>query len=169
MNELSLFLTHAVALEDESAERYEDLADNMEMHHNPEVAELFRKMAHYSRLHRQEAVGLAERETGGLLDLNPWEFQWQGRESPESGDIDATHYLMTPYHALSLALDAERRARDFYADVAARTTNERVRELAHGFAGEEAEHATILEQWLQRYPPPEPGWDEDPDPPTAAD
>jgi hypothetical protein len=38
-------LAHARDMEAEAAERYDDLADQMEVHNNHEVARLFRKLA----------------------------------------------------------------------------------------------------------------------------
>ena len=54
MTDLDTFLAYSVALEEEAAERHDELADMMDVHNNPEVAETFRKLAHYSRLHAQE-------------------------------------------------------------------------------------------------------------------
>ena len=54
MSDLDTFLAYSVALEEEAAERHDELADMMDVHNNPEVAETFRKLAHYSRLHAQE-------------------------------------------------------------------------------------------------------------------
>jgi rubrerythrin len=169
LEDLGTFLLHAVVLEDDAASRYDELADTMEVHHNDEVAALFRQMAGYSRLHLQEATEHATRYAGGLPDLKPWEFEWPGAESPESGQPESTHYLMTPHHALKLALAAEAGARDFYAGVAARARSEEIRKLATEFATEEAEHVEALERWLERYPPPRRAWDEDLDPPAAVD
>jgi hypothetical protein len=36
-------------------------------------------------------------------------------------------------------------------------------------AEDEREHVRLIGEWLARYPEPEPGWDEDPDPPAVAD
>lgn len=169
LDDLGVFLVHAVVLEDEAATRYDALADTMEVHHNDEVAALFRQMASYSRLHLDEAMQHAAKQSGGLPDLKPWDFNWPGAESPESGEVESTHYMMTPHHALKLALAAERSAHSFYADIAANARSEHIRELAAEFAAEEAEHAEALEEWLQRYPTPPRAWDEDLDPPAAVD
>lgn len=168
-DDLATFLVHAVVLEDEAASRYDELADTMEVHHNDEVATLFRQMAGYSRLHLQEATKHAAGHAGGLPDLKPWEFEWPGAESPESGQVGASHYLMTPHHALKLALAAEESAHAFYAGVAGRASSTAIRELAAEFAAEEAGHAEAIRKWLARYPEPARGWDEDLDPPAAVD
>ncbi len=168
MKTLEVFLAHAVTVEEEAADRYDELAAAMEVHHNEDVAALFRRMAGYSRRHLAEATERAQR-AGGLPELKPWEYQWGTGESPESGPVEASHYLMTPHHALQLAMKAERGARDFYAGVAGRVDDPVIRAAAEEFAEEEAEHVAELERWLERYPEPRPGWDEDLDPPVSVD
>lgn len=161
------FLAHAVALEEDSAVRFDDMADALEVHQNHEVTELFRRMAHYSRLHLAEAQKMAEGLN--LPHFKPWEYKWPDAEPPETPEMDATHYLMTPHHALVMALDSEKRGQAFYADLATHNANETIRELAAEFAEEEAEHVALLETMLAKYPEPSDDWDEDMDPPVAVD
>lgn len=162
------FLAHAIALEEESASRFDELADALEVHHNGDVVGLFRKMAHFSRLHLEEA-----RQRAAGLDLPhyaPWEFQWPDAESPETVGVDEAHYKMTPHHALKAALASEKRGHAFYAGVAHDgTVDGEVKRLATEFADEEAEHIALLEDWLTKYPPPPRNWDEDMDPPVSVD
>ncbi|QOC22481.1 ferritin family protein [Wenzhouxiangella sp. AB-CW3] len=166
---LGCFLAHAVVLEDEAATRYRELADAMAVHNNPEVEALFRKMAEYSDMHRAEAVSHAEQHANGLPDLKPWEFEWPGNESPESGRLESAHYMMTPYHALELALQAEQGAFAFYDDMARRSELDAVRALAREFAEEEAGHVRALEKWLAEFPEPPENWADDLDPPVDID
>jgi rubrerythrin len=161
------FIAHAIALEEDSAVRFDDMADALDVHQNHEVTDLFRKMAHYSRLHLAEARKLGEGMT--LPDLKPWEFKWPNAEPPETPDQDATHYLMTPHHALVMARDSEKRAQVYYAGLADGSDNARIRELAAEFAEEEAEHVALLDAMLAKYPAPPADWDEDMDPPVAVD
>lgn len=162
------FLAHALTLEQEAAVRFDELADMLEVHNNHKgVVELFRKMAHFSRLHLADAK---ERSVGmDIPALKPWEFKWPGEESPESGAIEDAHYMMTPHHALTLALASETRGYDFYQTLADQSAHEQVRLMAAEFAEEEAEHVATLKEWLVRYPAPEAGWDEDMDPPVSVD
>lgn len=155
MSELQQFLSHAVALETDAAERYDELHRSLDVHHNPEIARLFQQMAHYSRLHRDEARERADR-AGGVLAIDPWAFEWGGGESPESAATEAMHYRMGARAALAVALDAERSAHAFYAKVAASTSDSSVRALAEEFAEEELGHAVEIERWIERLP-------EDPD------
>ncbi|MGQ9364690.1 ferritin-like domain-containing protein [Azospirillum sp. ST 5-10] len=166
---VGLFLAHAVELETEAADRYEELADSMEAHNNVDVAALFREMAGYSRKHRDEVLGIAE-AFGPLPAVAPWEFEWDATaESPEAAAFEHTHYLMTAHHALRMALRCETQGSKYYAAVAAATKDPRVAELARSFADEEAGHVELVKRWLQRYPAPPEGWDDDPDPPNISD
>ena len=87
-------------------------------------------------------------------------------EAPESAGTQNTHYLMTSYHALLVARKAEERARDFYAAVSRSSSNPEVKKMAAEFADEEAQHVSLILDWIDKHPEPEEGWDYDPDPPT---
>ncbi len=55
INSLDEFLNFALQVENDAAVHYEQLADAMQAQGNAEVAELFTKLAGYSRLHYEEA------------------------------------------------------------------------------------------------------------------
>ena len=76
---------------------------------------------------------------------------------------------MRPWHALKLAEFNERRAAGFFEHLAAARVPAEVREAALEMAAEEREHVRLIEDWLARVPAPEPGWDEDLDPPAVVD
>jgi len=161
--DLDTFLTYSVALEEEAAERHDELADMMEVHNNPEVAETFRKLAHYSRLHASE---IRDHSKGRNLPvIAPWDFGWEGMEGPETGDIDDVNYLMTTAHALKIAMGNEQRAHDFYFEISRKSPDQAVRALASEFAEEEKEHLELLEKWLENHPGPAEDAPFDPDPP----
>ncbi len=162
--DLPELLAHAYAIEQEAFERYAELADTMETHNNPELAELFARLTRIERIHADQIL---ERAKGmELPHIAPWEYKWGGGESPESPDMSGVHYLMTPHHALSMALAAEQRALEFYEAAAKAAEDAGVRAMAEEFADEEREHVRLMDQWLAKYPAPRHGWDEDPDPPT---
>lgn len=140
---------HALELEHESAGRFHQLADSMEVHHNAEVAGLFRELAELSEAH---AAAVAARAHGlALPRIPPWEFKWNCPDGPESHCLDTeVNYLMTATQALRVALFNEEQALAFYQGIVERTGDARVRELAAEMAAEEAEHARLLTEWLQR-------------------
>jgi rubrerythrin len=163
MTDLDIFLTYSVALEEEAAERHDELADMMEVHHNPDVAEVFRKLAHYSRLHAQE---IRDHSRGASLPvIAPWDFGWETMEGPETADISDVNYLMNAAQALKIARGNEQRAHDFYFDISRHSPDEDVRALAGEFADEEKGHLELLQQWLAKVPGSEGETPFDPDPP----
>ena len=148
MTDLATFLAYSVTLEEESAERHDELADMMDLHHNPEAAETFRKLAGYSRLHATE---IREHSAGHKLPvIAPWEFEWDGMEGPETADIADVNYLMSIAHALKIAMGNERRAHDFYYEISKNSPDAGVQALAAEFAEEEREHLELLEAWQAR-------------------
>lgn len=163
IEELNEFLALAYLLEEESADRYHELADNMEVHNNPEAAALFRKLAEFGELHAAEVVELA----GGALAAEVAEssLQWEMPEGPETTPYDALHYQITVPEALDLALHNEIRGRDFYAEVARLSPSQHVRDTAKAFAAEESEHVALIREQIAECG--EPGErEEDWDPPN---
>lgn len=162
ISDLDTFLTYSVALEEEAAERHDELADMMEVHNNPEVAETFRKLAHYSRLHAQE---IRDRSNGRTLPvIAPWDFGWESMEGPETADISDVNYMMTTAHALKIAMGNEKRAHDFYFEISKLSPDEAVRTMAAEFADEEKEHLELLENWREKHPDSDEEMPFDPDP-----
>jgi rubrerythrin len=159
------FLAHSIALEQEAAERYLELADMMEAHNNVDTAVVFRDMARFSKLHCEEI--LARVGTTPLPKLKAWQYRWT--TPPEVGGDDGIHYLMTPYHALKYARDNEVRGMEFYRSTAAKSDDAEVRRLGAEFAAEESEHVEALSQWIAKTPRPSITWREDPDPVQSID
>jgi len=159
------FLAHALELEVESRERYRMLADVMDVHNNPDVAELFGQMARYSDMHAQE-VELRAQGTE-IPTIAPWGFKWDCPESPEAPCLDDANYLMNKRQALDIAMHNETRGRDFYAQVAASSPDAEVRRIAQEMAEEESEHVALLAQWIAREAPVAELPQEDLDPPNS--
>ncbi len=167
--ELSLeqFMAQAYAMEREAVERYTEFADMLEVANNAEVAALFRTMAGYEAKHAEQIMaqmGWTEPPPPppGLLAV-------PGMEAPEAMPVDEVHYLMQPWHALQLALAAEKRAQAFFALLARMSTTEPVRQAALELQAEEAEHVALVQAWLAKVPQPDQDWAVDPDPPRYTD
>lgn len=160
---LEELFVHALTLEQEAVEWFQEAGDAMITHNNQEVGDLFLRLASYGRKHAAEIEELAKGKT--LPHLAPWDFKWGNMSSPEVAEMGEVHYLMNAYQALELAHKSETKARDFYAGVAAGTNNPEVRKLATHFAEEESEHVALLDEWIKKTPKPAAGWNEDPDPP----
>jgi rubrerythrin len=155
----------AYRIEADAVERYELLADQMETHNNPELVAVFRDLCRAEKIHRDEIRRLA-----GDIDVvtHAQRLPHSGRgDSPEEVDLGAAHYLMTPWHALQMALDGEKRALDFFTSVVETAKDSQIKKLAEEFAEEEAEHVNLVHRLLRRYPRPAESWSSDPDPPIA--
>ena len=63
------FMAYACAMEVEATERYAELAELMDTHHNREVAELFAKLARIEGKHRDQRPGDDEQN---LLNSRNW-------------------------------------------------------------------------------------------------
>lgn len=162
MTDVATFLAYSVTLEEESADRHDELADMMDVHHNPEVAETFRKLAGYSRLHASE---IREHSSGHVLPaIAPWDFEWEDMEGPETADVADANYLMSIADALKIAMDNERRAHDFYQEISKNSPDAGVRALAAEFAEEELEHLELLQEWQARITDSADEFAFDPDP-----
>lgn len=153
----------AYQIEADAVERYELLAGQMETFNNSELAAVFRDLARAETIHRDEIRRLAADEE--IESRAKTVAKWEG-DSPEQVDLAAMHYLMTPWQALQLALEGEKRALDFFQRIASSTSDPEIKKLADEFVAEEAEHVDLVYSLLRKYPKPGESWDYDPDPAT---
>jgi len=155
----------AYQIEADAVDRYDLLADQMETHNNPELVSLFRDLARAEGIHRDEIRRLA-----GDIDVVAHARRlaaWGTGESPEQADLSGAHYMMTPWHALKLALAGEERALAFFVSVVGAAKDPAIKRMAEEFVEEEAEHVNLVQRLLRRYPEPPASWPNDPDPPVA--
>ena len=159
------FFAQALAIEEEASERYNLLADQMEVHNNAEIAAIFRKMANIEALHREE---IARRAGDRLVGGTPAAFAWLGPQGPEATDFEEVHYLMTPHQALQLARFNEVRACKFFETIAAQASDPEIKEVAEEMARDERDHVMWVDEWLKKFPE-EMNAVDDPDPPVYSE
>jgi rubrerythrin len=155
----------AYQIEADAVDRYDILATQMEMHNNADLAAAFRDLAKAEAIHRDEIRRLA-----GDIDVVTHArkiAKWNKGESPEEVDIGEAHYLMTPWHALQLALAGEQRALAFFTSVVETTKDAATKKMAEEFVEEEAEHVNLVHRLLRKHPKPPDSWSEDLDPPNS--
>ena len=153
----------AYRIEADAAERYDLLADQMETHNNPELVAVFRDLSRAEGIHRDEI-----RRMAGGIDVAAQAqtmANWSRGDSPEEADLSEAHYLMTPWHALKLALAGEERALAFFTSVVETTKDPIVKKMAEQFVEEEAEHVNLVHRLLRKHPRPAQSWPSDQDPP----
>jgi rubrerythrin len=148
MNDVELFLAHAVRLEHDAARQYEDLAAMMSTAGERELCTFFAQMGTFARMHLKQAMKRAAFRQ--MPQLDPHQWRWPDGISPEAADWAGVDAQMDGRAALQVALDSERRGHAYYSTIAALTQDPEVRALAQEFAVEEAEHVAELERWLAR-------------------
>ena len=147
---------HAIAIEREAAGRYAELAERMADLGNPEVAALFRRLGEFEAEH---LATLRNRTEGvELPELARAEYRWLDAGPPETAARELIFRLMTPRHALEIALSAEQRAQEFFQHVFTFATDPALRALAQEMAAEEREHVRLIEELLARTPDPNIDW-----------
>jgi rubrerythrin len=163
---LAELMAIALAIENEAVERYGELADVMEAHNNVEVAKLFRRMQQIERKHAEQ---IREEMARQRVPMPVPTATMKDADGPETAGYDDVHYLMQPYHALTIALAGEERAARFFTELARTATVAAVRDAAQHLASEEREHVELVRQWLSKVPHPADDWALDPDPPRYVD
>jgi rubrerythrin len=165
ISSLNDLLAVAYQIEIDAVERYNVLADQMETHNNPELVKIFRDLARAEGIHGEEIRRLA-----GDFDVvhHARQIAKFGRmESPEEAELGSAHYMMTPWHALQLSLAGEKRALTYFSFVVETATDLKVKALAEDLVEEEAEHVSLVNRLLRRYPQPKDSWADDLDPPVS--
>lgn len=148
--DIHVFLAHAVTLEFEAEKAYLKMMDLMAGQGNRDVAEFFREMADFSRLHGEAAkirAGFDEStDIHGIID------SWPGsriNETPNPRDFASPLDLDG---AMAIALATERHGVTFYEEVARTTADMETRFIAEEFAAEEREHVLALERFFGLEP-----------------
>ena len=141
---------HAIAIEREAAERYAELAQHMADLGNDEVAELFRRLALYEAEHLDTLEGRTA--SVPVPEIAPGGYAWLDAGAPETVARELVFRLLTPRAALDIALDAERRAQQFFAEVKATADDPALRALAQEMALEEQGHIAMVEQAMADTP-----------------
>jgi len=155
----------AYQIEIDAVERYKMLAEQMETHNNPDLVRIFRDLARAEGIHAEEI-----RRQANDIDIVAHArtvAKWERGDSPEEADLSEAHYLMTPWHALQLALRGEERALAFFTHILETTQDEKIKQMAQEFAEEETEHVDLCHKLLKKYPRPADSWAQDSDPPVS--
>jgi erythrin-vacuolar iron transport family protein len=139
----------AILIEEEANERYTEFVDQMELHHTPEAARFFSFMAANEQKHH--AVLTARRRE--LFGDRPPRVSRAGLFDVEAPEFDEVRAFMTPREALQVAFRAEKKAYQFFADVAPHLRDDAVRKLFKELEAEEVHHQILVLMELEKTPP----------------
>ena len=139
----------AVLIEEEARDRYRELADQLTLHHTPEAAAFFTRMARVEERHRQQLLRRRELEFGD----QPGTMSRRMIFDVEASEYDEARAFMTLRQALEVALRAENKAHDFYCKVADAATDPKTIALFRELQEEEVDHRTLVQAELGKLPP----------------
>jgi rubrerythrin len=138
---------HALVLERESAQRFDQLARYMRDTGVDHLAEEFERIG---KEEREQYELLDGGTVGRLPELKNWEYAWHYTGAAQSAA--PARAPRGTHDALELALSLERRVEAFYSDVAENAEDEAVSALAAEMAADERRHVERLERLLEREP-----------------
>lgn len=151
--ELRDALDLAIMIEDEARDRYHELADQLVLHHTPEAAMFFRRMARIEERHRDQ---LAARRKHAFADAacHVTRSMIFDIEAPA---YDEAFAFMTVRQALETALRSEEKAYRFFLSALPHVRDATVRILFEELRAEEVEHQRLVKAELAKLPPDDPG------------
>lgn len=140
----------AKAMEEEAANRYTELAEDMQRQNKGDLAEVFAQLAAAEREHVDSVTRWSQSRRGKAPD--PALVRW---EAPETFDAETareigTSRLTTPYRALAMAVRNEERAFAFWSYLAAYSADSEIQHAAEAMAREELGHVSTLRKERRR-------------------
>jgi rubrerythrin len=141
-------LDFAILIEEEAAERYQELVDQMEAHHTPGAATFFRFMVENETKHGS-ALAARRRTLFGDAPCNVDRSELWEVEAPE---YEKGRAFMTARQALEVALESEQKAHDFFAATVPHVADAKARALFEELREEELEHRELVKKELAKLP-----------------
>ncbi len=142
----------AMLIEEEAAERYRELASQMQLHHTAEAASFFRFMVDNEEAHRTQLAGQRAALFGNEPPVVTRAMLWDV-EAPEYDEVRAS---MTRRQALEVARRSEEKAHAFFVDALPFVRDPKVKRLLEELRDEEVVHKQLLEKELAKLPPDPP-------------
>ena len=141
----------ASLIEDEAKERYEELAHQMEMHHDAEVAKFFHFMAKNEAKHGEELAERRKRLFPNLPQRVDRSMLWD----VEAPGYESVHAFMSLKEALEVALAAEIHAFNYFCDVLKTIPPGEVKTLFEELKEEEVLHQDLVKKEMAKLGPEE--------------
>jgi rubrerythrin len=137
-------------MEQEAADKYDSLAEEMRGQGKDDLAEVFKRLAAAEREHVDSVTQWSQSRRGKVPD--PAMVRWEAPEAlaPEAAAEVKTSRLMTPYRALAMAVRNEERAFAFWSYLAAYSHDREVKKASEAMAKEELGHVATLRKERRR-------------------
>lgn len=136
----------AVLVEEEARDRYEELAEQMDVHHTRDAARFFRFMAKNEEKHRD---ALAKRRAE-LFGDQPRSVEAAMVFDVEAPEYDEARMFMSTREALETAHRSETKAHAFFVTLLERVSDQDARALLEELREEEIVHRRLVEAELAK-------------------
>lgn len=141
-------LDFAILVEEEACERYDELAQQMEAHNTQAAAVFFRFMVLNEAKHGHELT-LRRRELFGTAPAGVDRSMLWDVEAPEFEEVRP---FMPAREAFEVALNAELKAYQFFADAVEHVTDPSVKILFRELMEEELVHQDLVRKEIDKLP-----------------
>jgi len=139
----------AIFIEEEARERYEEFADQMEVHHTADAARFFTFMAANETKHGEE-LGARRRQ---LFGDEPTRMSRSMIWDVEAPGYEKARAFMSPRQALEVAFESEVKAHAFFLAALPHIDDPAVKALFDELLGEEVHHQELVKAELAKLPP----------------
>ena len=139
----------ATIIEEEAKDRYQELADQMVVHHNPEAAKFFLWMKRIESKHEDQ---LAQRRKH-LFGETPRTVRREMIFDIEAPEYDEARATMTVRDALETALRSEVKAFAFFDAALEKVSDREVRAMFASLRDDEAEHQRLVQAEIDKLSP----------------
>jgi rubrerythrin len=139
----------ATLIEEEARERYEEFAEQMEVHHTADAARFYRVMAQYEAKHGADIAARRKALFGDAPCRMSRSMLWD----VEAPDYDKARAFMTPRRALEVALESEVKAHAYFTAALPSIADPAVKALFVELQADEVQHKALVQAELDKLPP----------------
>jgi rubrerythrin len=136
----------AIQVEQEAEDNYEQIAGWADSDGNAEVAAFFKRMAGFEAKHREQLTAQRKAKFGDAPSKHSDAAIWE----VEQPDYEAISKAVTLEEAFELAMDAERRAGNYYQGALEYVSDPEVAKLFEELRTSEDDHLRMLRQQRER-------------------
>ncbi len=147
----------AILIEEEAKERYEEFVEQLGARYPGDASDVFAQMAKYEEEHHQQLLArriklFANKPVRVNRDMI-WDVEAPSPSGPRT--------YMSPYQAMEIALEGEKKAHEFFCQALKVVTNQEVRILFEELRDEELAHQALLAKWMKKHDNDGPDRDDD--------
>ncbi|MDX2435710.1 MAG: ferritin family protein [Acidobacteriota bacterium] len=138
----------AILVEEEVRDRYQELADNLEVYNTGDAAQFFRFMVGCEAKHGEELL----RKRAELFGTESTSVDGSMLWDVEAPGYEVARTFMTLQDALQVSLAAETKAYEFFDGALPEVKDPEVRELFAELRQEEVEHMEMVREQMKNIP-----------------